>query len=571
MYSVQRSQRASRNRKSVFHLSATTAVLLGCLVALGCQAPTAEREESVAEVPADAKPERALPPPGTPKLILLVVIDQFGSSEFERIEPFFTEGFRYLIDNGAVFPRAVHQHAQTETGPGHATISTGQYPRDHGVVSNWYVEPGLPEIIWVGDDDEHDKSPHRLMVPSIGDLLKERYPSAKVFSASAKARAAIMMGGKNANTAFWWEEENGLLESSPYYDIPDWFGPFNNQRLATEFYGKAWNPLPLSAEAVAQLEIESLDLGPLRPSFPHVFGGLRPAPVETFYDDLWGSPWLDEHLAQLAHAILEEEQLGTDDVPDLLALSFSVSDIIGHRFGPHSREYVDILLRQDKLLGELLSRIDSQVGLDQTLIVLTSDHGVVPVPEILQRWGKPGSRVDWETIHCVQQATLDLAEAHDVEEWLIAGTYLAPDLSEKTGLSEIELEQRTAKRLEECPAVERVWTDSQLTDPEALQHPSDENDERWLFANSYYSGRSAEFQIRYREYLMKSRGSTTTHGTSYLYDRQVPIVFVMPGQAAARRDESIATVDIAPTIASLLGIPVSEDIDGRDRSPLFLP
>lgn len=527
-------------------------------------APSAEAEP----VPAT---EMAPPPEGTPKLVLLIVIDQFGSQEFERIEPLFSGGFRQLIDNGVVFPRAVHQHARTETGPGHATISTGQFPRDHGVVSNWYVEPGLPEMIWAGDDDEHGKSPHRLMVPAIGDWMKARYPTAKVFSASPKARAAIMLGGKNADAAFWWEEEDGLLESSSYYDVPDWFGPFNQLQLAGNFYGKVWEPLPLSATALEQLELETLDLGPLRPGFPHFFGGLRPAPVESFYDDLWESPWLEMHFLQLAHKILEQERLGADAVPDLLAMSFSVSDIVGHRFGPHSREYVDILLRQDRLLGELLDHVDRQVGLDQTLVVLTSDHGVVPVPEVLQRWGEPGARVDWQTISCVQRTSHDLAAAHGVDQWLIAGSFLAPDLPQQTGLSRPELEERTARRLEECPAVEEVWTASELMEPEARQRPTDGNDERWLFANSYYPGRSAEFLIRYKKYLMRSRGSLTTHGTSYLYDRQVPIVFMVPGATPARHEKGIATVDIAPTVGALLGLSVSDEVDGEDLTALFSP
>jgi len=571
VYSVRRSQRVSPRRRSAIHKLATTAAIFGCLVALACQTATVEQQAGGAGESAAQVSQTAAPPPGTPKLVLLVVIDQFGSAEFERIEPFFTDGFRRLIDNGVVFPRGAHQHAASETAPGHATISTGQYPRDHGVVSNWYVVPGYPELIWAGDDDEHGKSPHRLMVPTVGDWIKERYPTAKVFTASAKARAAIMLGGQKADAAFWWEEEIGLLESSSYYDVPDWFDRFNNQRLTASFYGKVWEPLPMSAAALAEVKVEPLDLGPLSTGFPHFFGGLRPAPVESFYDDLWESPWLDMHLTQLAHAILAEEQLGTDNVPDLLALSFSVSDIIGHRFGPHSREYVDILLRQDRLLGEILEHIDSQVGLDQTLVVLTSDHGVVPAPEILQRWGEPGTRVDWETIHCVQRAGQDLAERHGVEQWLISGSYLAPELSEQTGLSEIELEQLTARRLEECSAVEKVWTDSELTDPEARARPSDEDDERWLFANSYYPGRSAEFQIRYRKYLMKSRGSLTTHGTPYLYDRQVPIIFMAPGQAAMRSDERIATIDIAPTVAALLGLTVPPDVDGRDVTSLFGP
>ncbi len=567
MSSAPRSSHASPTRRGIYLFLATVAALASCLVAFSCQPPTTDQTDAAAGESRSLEPA----PPGTPKLVLLIVIDQFGSAEFERLEPYFSAGYRRLIDAGAVFPRSVHQHARSETGPGHATISTGQFPRDHGVVRNWFVEPGLPEMIWAGDDDEYDKSPHRLMVPAIGDWLKERYPNAKVFSASAKARAAIMLGGKRADAAFWWEEEDGLLESSTYYDVPEWFDSFNLQQLAADFYGKVWQPLPLSNEDLAELEVEELDMGPLRPSFPHVFGGLRPAPVETFYDDLWGSPWLEAHLVQLAHEILEQEQLGTDEVPDLLALSFSVSDVIGHRFGPHSREYVDILLRQDRLVGEILEHIDAQVGLDQTVVVLTSDHGVVPVPEIRQRRDEPGERVDWETILCLQQVPRTLADEYGVDEWLIAGTFLAPGLSEQTGLSEVELEQLTARRLEECPAVEKVWTDTELTDPQALERPVDENDERWLFANSYYRGRSAEFLIRLREYLMTSRSSMTTHGTSYLYDRQVPVIFMAPGTRAARHEEGIATVDIAPTLGTLLGLEVPDGVDGADRSGLLLP
>ncbi len=501
--------------------------------------------------------------------MLLIVVDQLGANEFERLAPHFTAGYRQLIDSGIVFPRAVHDHALTETAPGHATISTGQYPRDHGVVTNWLVEPGEPEIIWMGDDDEFDKSPHRLMVPALADRLKERYPAARVFTASLKARAAIMLGGKRADTAFWWEEEDGWFETSEYYRSPAWFERFNRGRPASKYFGEIWEPLPLSDEALAALEVEALDLGPLRPSFPHVFGRPSPAPVETFYDDLWGSPWLDAHLVELAHAILDEERLGTDDTPDLLALSFSVSDVVGHRFGPNSREYVDVLLRQDRLVGELLAHVDRQVGLDHTLVVLTADHGVVTVPEIRQRRGLPGERLGWQTIRCIQRSGPDLAAAHGVDEWFIAGSFLAPGLGEATGLSRAELERQTVARIEECPGVERVWSAGELLAPEARQRPASPDDERWLFANSYYPERSADFLIRFREYLMKSRSALTTHGTPYAYDRQVPVVFLRPGARPARPAVRFATVDIAPTVAALLDIEIPEGVDGQDRSALI--
>lgn len=503
--------------------------------------------------------------------MLLIVVDQFGAAEFERISPHFVGGYRRLIDEGVVFPRAVHDHALTETAPGHATISTGYYPRHHGIVTNWMVDAGEPELIWMGDDDDFDKSPHRLMVPALADWLKARYPQSRVFTASAKARAAIMLGGKGADVAFWWEEEDGRFETSDYYRIPDWFVQFNQARPSAKYFGRVWEPLPLSAETLAALELEALDLGPLQPGFPHIAGGARPAPVESFYDDLWGSPWLDAHMAELIQGILEQEELGADGVPDLLAVSFSVADIIGHRFGPHSREYVDILLRQDRLVGEILDRIDATVGLDQTVVVLTADHGVVTVPEVRQLRGLPAERIGWQTVECIQLAGRDLAADHGVEEWLVAGTFLAPGLESRTGLNRLQLEERTVQRLEACPGVEKVWSASELLSTEAQQRPEDLDDERWLYANSYFPGRSADFLFRFSEYLMTSRSSLTTHGTSYDYDRQVPVVFHGPGTKPARPQVRFATVDIAPTLATLLDLDIPAGVDGEDRSELLAP
>ena len=506
-----------------------------------------------------------------PRLILLIAVDQFGSAEFERLEPFFTSGFRTLIDRGVVFPRARHEHARTETGPGHATISTGRYPRHHGAVSNWWVADGEPDLLWVSEDPGHSKSPQRLLSATIGDWLKNSHPSSKVFAAAGKARAAIMLGGKKADAAFWFEEEEGHFETSTYYRAPEWFTDFNETRWLDRFLGELWEPLPLTPEALEKLDVVEFDWGPLRPGFPHILGGLRPAPVENFYDDAWATPWLDEYLAVLAAETIEQEALGTDEVPDLLALGFSAPDYIGHRFGPHSREYVDAILRLDRTLGNLVDLVDKRVGLENVAIALTADHGVVEAPEIRQLRGQPAHRVDWQDYQCVKQADGQLAAKYGVDRWMIVGSILAPGLTEATGRSRAELEEEMAALIEECPRVEQVWTRTELLAAQAEGVDREDNEELWLFANSYFPDRSPDVMIRFEEYVMRSSGSVTTHGTSYLYDRQVPAIFMAPGVAGGRQDEYLATVDIAPTLAGLAGIHVPEDVDGRDLAPALRP
>lgn len=567
MYSVPRSPRANPHRRVAVTILILGAALLGCLVLLACGSTGAEASPTEATRGSAESPQTA----GAARLILLVAVDQFGSAEFERLEPFFTAGFRTLIDRGVVFPRARHEHARTETGPGHATISTGRYPRHHGAVSNWWVEDGEPDLLWVSEDEQHSKSPHRLQSKTLGDWLKSKHPKSKVFSAAGKARAAVLLGGIQADAAFWYEEEQGHFETSSYYREPEWFTAFNETRWLDRFQGELWEPMPLTPEALAQLEVVEFDWGPLRPGLPHVMGGLRPAPVENFYDDAWATPWLDEYLGVLAIETIEQEALGADKDPDLLALSFSAPDYIGHRFGPHSREYIDALLRLDQTLGRLLDQVDEKVGLENVAIALTADHGVVEAPEIRQLHGKTAHRVDWQDFQCVKQADGKLAEKHGVERWMIVGSILAPGLPEAMGRSRAELEAEIAALIEDCPRVEEVWTRTELLAAQADGVDRMDNEELWLFANSYFPGRSPDVMIRFEEYMMRSSGSATTHGTSYLYDREVPVVFLAPGMAAGRRDEYLATVDIAPTLAGLAGLDVREEVDGRDLSPELRP
>lgn len=501
------------------------------------------------------------PPEGSPRLVLLLVVDQFGADELERLGPLFTGGFRTLLDRGACFTQAYHAHALTETAPGHASLATGCFPRHHGIVSNWWIDEGSVVSQWAIDDELYDESPGELEATTLGEWMKAAYPKAKVYAASGKDRSAILMGGKEADGAFWYDDEIGGYETSGYYVEPEWLDRFNDQKLLDERFGQVWEPLALPPDAIGQLQLQRLGFGPLRRELPLSFGPPRPAPDESFYYAVMDSPWWDEYLARFARFLVEAEGLGTDRYPDLLALSFSAADYVGHDHGPHSREYVDVLLRLDRTLGELLDFIDEQVGLEDTIIALSADHGVVPVPEVRQRQGQPGQRVGSETVLCLQNVGQQLAENHGVDSWLAPGPRLAPGLVELTGRSRAELEEETAELLEQCPAVVEVWTSTELA-----QEVDELDPYRWLYANSYYPERSADFLIQFEEYFMASVSSVTTHGSPYAYDTRVPMIIVAPGLAAEELDVTARTVDLAPTLANLAGIPIPEGVDG---SPLI--
>ena len=456
------------------------------------------------------------------------------------------------------FTQAHHAHALTETAPGHATLATGCFPRHHGIVSNWWIEDGSVESRWAIDDDVYDESPQELERTTLGEWIKATYPESKVFAASGKDRAAILMGGKGADGAYWFDDEIGGYETSEYYTEPEWLRDFDDRKLLDTRFGEVWEPLPLAPESIEELQLQELGFGPLLEELPITFGPPRPAPDESFYSAIRDSPWWDAYLAQFARVLIEAENLGSDGSPDLLALSFSAPDYVGHDHGPNSREYIDTLLRLDRTVGSLLDYLDERVGLENMVVGFSADHGVVPVPEVRQRKGLPGQRVDSETVVCLQNVGRQLSEEQGVTRWLMPGPRLVPGLPEQTGRSRPELEEETAQRLEQCPGIEAVWTCSDL-----YQEVDESEHFRWLYANSYYPERSADFLIQFEEYFMPSVGNVTTHGSPYSYDTHVPFVVMAPGLKPETLDVPARTVDLAPTLAHLMGIPIPEEVDGR--------
>ncbi len=529
-------------------------------------------------------PEEYLPPVSEhlspqPRLFVIITIDQLRADYFIRFRPLFQFGLKRFLDEGVSFTNANHDHNNTVTGVGHATISTGAHPRNSGIVGNYWYDRELGERVYCAADPDHYRSPANLQVSNIGDWLKARSPESKVFTASAKDRAAIMLGGHKADSAFWYDDSTGDWITSSYYgpyyrewssDEPEgedrtWVDDFNDQKLLDQIFGSAWEQIPVDWD-LEDLDVGILDEGVYQPAFPHLIGGLEIAPDASFYASLYDTPLVDPYLELFAEALIENEELGADDVLDYLGLSFSQLDLVGHRYGPNSPEVVDTLLRIDRILGDLFEFIDEKVGLERVVVALTSDHGIMDIPEYRQMKGREGIRAGVDEVLCFQQVHWALKEKFGDEPWVIRDFYLDLDTVETSSFSRREIEDEIARQLEQCDHVAEVWTASELA-PEGVE-PEDRYHRRFL--HGFSPGRSPDIMVQFEPWVLDDLDHGSTHGSAYDHDTWVPILFYASGISAGDIPDPVYTVDIAPTLAGLLGIETPGDLDGVDRSALIM-
>ena len=511
------------------------------------------------------------PPEGTPRLVVLIVVDQMRYDYLERFGPLFTGGLRRLMDESVSFTDAHHDHAVTTTAPGHASLATGLHPSRHGIVDNSWFDGEEGDWVYSVEDSGDGRSPRRLLAPTLGDWMKRASWRSRVFAASGKDRSAILLAGRRADGAFWFDREEGGFTSSDFYPAePRWLAQLNARQPADEAFGEPWEPLPETAAVLAEPQrasafgIEDLPRGLFPRSFPHVAGRYSFAPEEAFYDALYDTPVVDLLLARLAVTLLEAEGLGSDAYPDLLALSFSAVDSVGHAYGPNGPELLDALLRLDAALGEVLAAIDRWVGLGRAVVVLSADHGVVPFPEYRQLHGLPGRRADAELLLCVQRVGRRLADRLGERRWLTPYGTADEEALAASGRTRREVEEAAREELEACPGIERVWTRSELESGGAAADPMGR-----LFAHSFYPGRSPDLFIQVEEYFLPRRLDGTTHGSPWPYDTHVPWLLRLPGGGRGEVAERVATVDVAPTLAALIATTPPAGLDGEDRSALL--
>jgi predicted AlkP superfamily pyrophosphatase or phosphodiesterase len=488
------------------------------------------------------------------KLVLLIAADQFRGDYLTRFESAYTEGFRRLLTDGAVFTNAALEHYPSVTAVGHSTMLSGALPSVSGIIGNdWYDRETHAQVTSVSDESVkplggqgRGASPHRLLVMTVPDQLKaaaslrpaEARP--KIIGMSLKDRSAILPAGRGADAAYWFDTSSGAFISSSYYmtALPSWVETFNQQRMATRWSGATWALLDSPGSRAHKL--------------PDTAGG-------PLYEAVFGSPYGNELLEAFAEQALAAERLGQRDATDVLTVSFSSNDSVGHTYGPDSPEVRDISIRTDRVIGTLLGTIDKTIGLDHVIVAFTADHGVAPVPEEQAARHLPGGRMTNSQLFDPIAAALEAK--FGAAKWLLstAGSspYFDESLIAQHTLDVRAVEDVAAAAARTVPHVARVYTRHQLLEGAV---PPDVFSQR--IARSVNAQRSGNLEILLEPYWMRA-GSGTTHGTPYQYDVHVPLVLMGPGIRPGRYAGHVALNDLAPTLASLLHVEPPGGSSGR--------
>jgi hypothetical protein len=508
--------------------------------------------------------------------VVFLSIDQGRAEYLERFRPVLEGGLLLLLERGVVFEQTHHAHAVTVTAPGHASLSTGLFPSHSGIVGNdWFDRREKREVYCVEDrsspllqvpgvDARHlvalGRSPGRLEGTGLGDWMKRSSRRSRVYSAAGKDRAAVLLGGKKADGAFWFDAGTGHWVTSRYYmeEYPAWALQFHAERRADAYFGSRWEPLPVHEDLLASMRVEESGAGAKDSGIPKVLGRGALAEDSGFYAVLFETPFLETHLLAFAERLVREERLGTDEAPDLLALGLSSVDSVGHDYGPNSRELLDAVMRLDRELGSFFRFLDETVGFSRVALVLSADHGVAALPEYRARYGLPGGRLSPSALACIGRA--------GKPQWFVAPLHFDDKALAREKLSRKEAEALVAREISGCPGVARVWTRSEIERVWDATDRADGVDPTLLqFARSYYPGRSPDVFVQLAADFIED-GVGTTHGSPYEYDTHVPGIVLWPGLAGHSVEEPIATVDLPVTVASLLGIRPPADADGKDRS-----
>ncbi len=501
-----------------------------------------------------------------PKLVVAVIVDQFRYDYLTRFRGEYHGGLDRMLTRGADFTNAFYAQVPTVTAVGHSIFLSGAMPAVSGIVGNAWYDRDESKIVtsvcdWdveaIGGNGQPQKgqtctdsdpaSPKRLLVTTLGDELRAAHPESKVIGISLKARAAILPSGHKANGAFWFDDASGNFVSSTFYakKLPGWADEFNGKRLAAEYVKRKWEGYPT--------------------------WDFRAAPgSKTPYAKLPASPWGNELIELFAEQAIAGERLGQRGETDLLTISFSSNDYVGHAVGPDAPEVKDMSVRTDQLLGKLFQALDKSVGLANVLVVLSADHGVAAVPS--EETKMPGGYLAADIEDAVSSA---LNRRFGNNEWLVANAgetslYFNRETIEKVtkanehAVSEGEIYRTAKDSLLDTPQlhVVRVYSRIQLENGVAGDFVAQAE------MNGYFPRRSGDLSLVFEPgYIPGTKG--TSHFSPYAYDRHVPVLFMGPQIKAGRYVNTIQPNDVAPTLATMLDVQTPSGSSGRVLSEML--
>ncbi len=502
-----------------------------------------------------------------PKLVVGIVVDQMRFEDLYRYYNFFdNDGFKKLLNYGANFTYAHFNYEPTTTAPGHASIFTGSFPYFHGIVANDFFDNKTKKMInavkdenylSVGSDDEVGRcSPKRLLASTITDQIKlfNNFQS-KVITISLKDRGAVLPGGQLADAAYWYNYKTGDFISSSYYlkTLPDWLVNFNNRNLPQNYMQKGWSLL-LEQEAYSSLN----DLSQRNTTkvfkedqikFPYDFKNLSNEELNNAFQF---TPYANQILVDLAKEIIRNENIGKDNIPDFISISFSATDIIGHTWGNFSPELMDTYIRLDRTIADLISFLNNEVGEKNYLLFLTSDHGAVETPSVMKNFNAITGELNTKTFY---DSLKSFAANNFGSEKIILNfsnrqIYLDRNYIKENNLEFDDVEESFVNYLRDnFNSIQTIMTRTSLEKVVASRIPQS------TLLNGWNPSLSGDIIFNLKPgFLNNFMQSGTTHSSAYSYDTHVPLIFYGWKIPAKEINNLVYVTDIAATIANLLKI-----------------
>jgi len=501
-----------------------------------------------------------------PKLVVGIVVDQMRVDYLSRYESKFGEGgFKKLMKGGYFNKNTNFNYVPTYTGPGHAAIFTGSVPRINGIISNDWYDKKTGKNIYCAQDETVNTvgsagnagkmSPRNMLTTTIGDEMRlATNMKAKVIGISQKDRASILPAGHTANAAYWYDGSNGAFITSTFYmqQLPLWVTAFNDKKLPEKYLSQDWTTLlPMSSYSESLPDdnaFEGLFKGETKPVFPHKLAELKEK--NKGLNMIRATPFGNSLTKDFALEAIKNEQLGADDITDLLSVSFSSTDYVGHQYGINAIETEDTYLRLDKDLEELINYLEKNIGKDNFVIFLTADHGGAHNAAYLQSLKVPAGFIDEKGIEDAMKAHLKevfgdtLVMSFSNQQFFLNHTTLAKN---KLKLKEVTMEAaRFALTLEGVANAYSVYD---------VVAASQSND---VALSRIYMGfndvRSGDVVLNYLPAYLDYGKTGTTHGAAYSYDTHVPLLWYGWKINQGASYEPVNISDIAPTVASFLDI-----------------
>jgi len=508
------------------------------------------------------------------------------SEYLTRFNPQLEAGFKYLLDSAIVYSNAHHNHATTTTAAGHATLATGYFPSNNGITDNtvynralkykhYSIEDTTVRFVGIESCGLNRVSAKPLLKNSLGDWVKKADKKSKVYSVALKDRASILMGGKNANRAFWFDAASTQMVSTDYYaeTFPEWVKTYTAKDVMKENIAKGW-VLEQSFIKLPSTDIDSAsyEKGNFLPWFPHTLASFDVMRVSENKEGsfMWNSPYGDAFVLNFAHQLIVNQKLGTDEHTDVLNIGLSAADVIGHHFGPHSYEVLDYYNKIDFELNNFISKLNTTIGKDNYIIVLTADHGVAAMPEYLASRGIDAKRIQGDQFDAdLANINIKLKQKFGWTDDVIlksnySGVEPNMDVVKQNGIDSSEFIKALTGELEKLDYIAGAYSFMDVKDA-ACKKPFIE-----LVRHSHRDEFGYYIKLVPKEnYLIDMRATGTTHGTPYAYDTHVPLIIKLPADKSKTIDKKVYTVDIVPTVLDLLGISASEKFDGKSLATTF--